>query len=99
MPENDITSALYKFSWLAAGLPRTRFNLKTKKEKLNCRKKKTLWQNPKHFPSKRYIIVSFPYNIALKWLDPEDEPELKKTTYIFNIAYGNVISSIEEIEI
>jgi len=97
MPEDDIVSSLYKFSWLAAGLPRKRFGLKTSMEKLECTGNITVWQNPAHFPSKRYIKVSFPYDIALTWLDPEHKPEMKNTTYIFNIAYGNVISSITKI--
>jgi radical SAM superfamily enzyme YgiQ (UPF0313 family) len=96
---NDISSDFFKFSWLSAGLPRTKFGLKTFLTLPNTGKHTLIWKNPKDFPSKRNITVSFPCDIASLWLDNNQTVKHKETSYIFNIAYGNVISSIAELQV
>jgi hypothetical protein len=87
---------LLKFSWLAAGLQISSYNIKSISG-IPEYDSELIWEREKNNTSKRYYTVSFNWNAGEVWADSNSEIRKGKNLYLFRLAYGNLPASISKI--
>lgn len=81
------------FSWLAAGLPLTRFGFKPRKISPRDGSLPIIWSD-ENLVAKRCFEMDFEFNAAELWLDPGVDLKRARYRYQFLLAGGNRVAAI-----